>query len=258
MNSSVKMNAGTAGWNSMAGTTDGVATYLRANPGDNRYNPPGDFSLLLYFKQIDQGADYKGIAHSRTAWNGYDGWLLHYESGQFKIWAGDSTAPSGGYIASRYGSTGSNYAGRILTLVLTKSGKTYSVYEDGLPSGSITVGGSSSSYTGGLWLGTNDSAAFNSSNNLAADWYLAAFFNRALSASEIANIQGRELGLVKAPPRRIWIGSISTTPPPSGGYGFIKVAGSWKTLSGTYVKVAGVWKDGHFSPKVSGAWKTLV
>lgn len=58
--------------------------------------------------------------------------------------------------------------------------------------------------------------------------------------------------------RSIFFPDSVVAPPPAGGFGFVKVAGSWKTLSGTYVKVAGVWKSGHFFPNVSGSWKTLV
>lgn len=45
--------------------------------------------------------------------------------------------------------------------------------------------------------------------------------------------------------------------PPAPGHGFVKVSGSWKTLSGVYVNVAGTWKSGQFIPNVSGSWKPL-
>ncbi len=47
-------------------------------------------------------------------------------------------------------------------------------------------------------------------------------------------------------------------PPPSGGFGFVNVGGSWKTIASTYVNVSGVWKTVSATKvNVGGVWKAL-
>lgn len=85
---------------------------------------------------------------------------------------------------------------------------------------------------------------------------LFLYFDRPLWDVYVAALLQNPYIIYQGLSRRIY--TAVSAPPPTGGYGFVKVSGSWKTLSGTYVKVAGVWKQGTFSPKVSGSWKALV
>lgn len=135
------------------------------------------------------------------------------------------------------------------------------IYVDGVDKTSASGAGTGGGGLGDFGLDASSrisvgNESYGTTRTMNASVPFAAAFNRALSPAEVREVSRNIWSAWAFPTHPLYFAS--STPPPPGGYGFIKVSGSWKTLSGTYVKVAGVWKDSHFSPKVSGAWKTLV
>lgn len=122
---------------------------------------------------------------------------------------------------------------------------TLKAYLDGVSSGVTWSSGPSSSWGSGdkiLRLGgyvVGDSWDFNGSI------LVAGFTTEVWGATKAAAFH--------ADPLSILLTEGGGTP----GLGFVKVSGSWKNLSGVYVRVGGVWKSGQFHSRVSGSWKAL-
>ena len=135
----------------------------------------------------------------------------------------------------------------VSVLVLTHNGLStsgISFYLNGTLVGTTAAAGAPLSGTGNLILGASRdlSATFDSD----VDWLAFIHVNKVPTSTEITTISSN-----------VWAMWLDGTAPPAAGLGFVRISGSWKNLSGVYVRVAGAWKSGQFSPNVSGSWKTL-